>query len=340
MITALLILALVLTLLIAVSLPFGGYGAGIDAAGRGMAIFLPAIFMLARAICVCAAVVLMAVQGGLSWTGLGPYAAALTGLVLAGGTGGMSFLAATQLTTNSGMEGRAAYAFLATVATPVLMCLWISAETFGVEQPQRGITFALLLVSMAAAAVFTDRDRRREAEARAVSKAAEDREVDDARIIANSLPPDATLLELLKQYDRVPETAWRARDMIQTRISARPALRPEIETLLDGADWTARILAANYLLKMSTEASPAYFKLVRPTLDEIVRRLENNVAGHDVLAPEARAAIALAWPSIHNDGLPKALMERLYASIEEHAGDSRFAALMHDARLLADLVTG
>ena len=60
MITALAIAAIVLTALLALSLPWFGWGPGIDAAGRGMAIFFPAILMGLRVSCLAVAAIVLA----------------------------------------------------------------------------------------------------------------------------------------------------------------------------------------------------------------------------------------------------------------------------------------
>jgi hypothetical protein len=326
--------------LIAVLLPFGGFGSGADAAGRGMAMFFPAILMFVRICCVSAALVLVAYGGGFAWTGLGTTGAVLAGLTMVAASGAMSFHAGTQLTSNTAIDGRGTYAFLASILTPVALCLWLFAEAFRVEPIQSGIALAVVIVALLASAAYMQRDVRNEIIAVAAERARQDKDEQDAQAIASSLPPDATLLELLRQLERLPETMWRARELVEKRISMRPALRPEMMALLDGTDWTARISAGRHASRMSFEPSPDYFKAVRPTLDEIVRRLENDVAGHDILVNEAQAAMGLAWPAMHNDGLPKTLLTRLTAAIEAHSGDSRFAALVYNARMISDSSTG
>jgi hypothetical protein len=340
MITALLVLALLLTLMIAAVLPFGGFGSSADAAGRGMAMFFPAILMTVRAGCVVAALFLVIWSGGFAWTGIGSTGATAAGLGIVAISGAMSFHSAAQLTTDPAEDGRGTYAFLASILTPVALALSLLAEAYRVEPLQSGIALAVVMLALVSSAAFMQRDVRNEIIAVAAERARQDKDEQDALIIASCLPPDATLLELLRQLERLPETMWRARELVEKRISMRPDLRPEMMALLDGTDWTARISAGRHASRMSFEPSPDYFKAVKPTLDEIVRRLENDVAGHDILVNEAQAAIGLAWPAMHNDGMPKALLMRLAAAIEAHSGDSRFAELVYSARMLADSNTG
>ena len=88
MITALLAIALALTALLAISLPFGGWGSGMDAAGKGMAMFFPFIFMTVRISCFAVAVAILAMRGVFAWTGLPAAAAAMPVLLVLAGLGG------------------------------------------------------------------------------------------------------------------------------------------------------------------------------------------------------------------------------------------------------------
>lgn len=341
MITALLIVALLMTLLLGVSLPWTGWGSGMDAAGRGMAMYFPFIFMLLRAFCVFIALIVLAWGGGLDWTGLPKIVSGLLALALVGGMSLMSFYATNLFGSSPSMPGRAQLAFMTTIAAPLALVLWIFAERYGATDPAqawpvRGLVLMLALVPIP----MLVRLERREAEDRRVADAVEAAEIAAAEARAAAAVPDgATLADIFRAFDAMDETDWRTRGFVMDRATALPDRQAQIVALLTDPDWQNRIAAG--LHADFIQPQPAdYFEKVRPIIEEVVRRLQSDAAPPDVLVRETKAALRLAWPSIHNSGLPQTLVAALYGEVLQRPDDTDFRNLQHDLKLLAELVRG
>ena len=151
MITALAIAAIVLTALLALSLPWFGWGPGIDAAGRGMAIFFPAILMGLRVSCLAVAAIVLAASGGLDWSGLHPVLSGLLAVLLVAGMGATSFFSVERLINAPRAGGRAGAAFLATIAAPMILVLWLLVERHGAGDPAQAWALRALVLAAALA---------------------------------------------------------------------------------------------------------------------------------------------------------------------------------------------
>lgn len=339
MITTLVIVALVLTLLIGALLPFGGWGSGMDAAGRGMAMFFPFILMLIRAVCLGSALVLALSGGALDWTGLPRGVDWLVGLGLFGIMAACSFTAGNLIGSLPTAYGRGSFALLAMIIGPIVLSLWLLAETHGVDPVQAWAARALLISAVVGPLPILRSIQKQDALDSAAAAAEEAEAEAKALALANILPRDATLLETLKFHDRLPETEWRARGHILTAAQQRPTIEADYRALLEHRDWNARILAGRYRPHFSIPADEDYFRRVLPTVTEIARRLRENVAPTDVIAREVSAFIGLSWAALHYGGLPKALMQEVHAQILARP-QSPLSNLEHDVQILAEYVPG
>lgn len=340
MITGLLILALILTALLALDLPFGGWGSGMDAAGQGMAMFFPIIFMAVRITSFGVAIALVAARGDFEWTGLPAFAAALVALVLLGGMGASSIAAASLLVEAPRTYGRGSYAFLAVVVAPIVLAIWLFAEAYGADPAQTWVVRGLvLLAAIGPLPLLLAIERHR---ARMRELAAQQEQAEDAAIqaYASQLPPDAGFEDAFRFYDAIPDEKWKARDLILPRFKSMPGAGESFERLLSSDDWDTRILAAFHVSTMSPQATPAYFEAARLIVEGVVRHLEDETRPPDSLVRETAAAVRVAWPAIHTDSMSKALMERLLAAVENRGPGTQLNNYVHDAKMLALYVNG
>lgn len=340
MITALLIVALLLTALIAISLPFGGWGSGMDAAGKGMAMFFPFLFMLARFVCLVIAAIVLAWGGNLAWSGLPALAAGSIALALLGGLGALSFAAANLLGNAPRSYGRTSFGFLSIVAAPVVVALWMFAERYGVDPVQACVVRALVPLFVAGPFVLLLRINARDTQDRAAYDAKEKIEDEAAETLAAALPADATLAQSLRFYDGIGEAMWKARGKVMDRVMARPGLKAEFQDLLTGSDWNDKVSAGVHASAIQPEASEAYYQAILPILEAIAQHLETRTGVPDALVRETQAAIRLAGPAIHSDKLPQALMQRILDGIAGQPEGSYVLNYQHDAKILAELVRG
>jgi hypothetical protein len=340
MITALMIAVLLLTALIALSLPWAGFGPGMDAAGRGMAMFFPIILMTLRVSIVCVAVIVLATDGQLDWLGLPRTLAGLLVLALVGGMAALSFAGVSLLCESPRSEGRPQLAFLATIAGPLALVLWMFVERYGATEPAqawpvRGLVAVMALVPIP---MLIRVNRSAAAEHRAAQgEEAQAEAAAEARIAA--LPAGAALAEILRFHDALDSDDWRSRDKVMQLAAALPDAPAQLTAMLAAPDWETRI-AAGIHSSFITPLPEGYFGVVRPIVEEVVRRLQGDAAPPDVLAREAMAAMRLAWPAMHGTNLPQALAAELYAEVVRRGDDPQFRNLQHDMRLLAELVRG
>ncbi|BCW89844.1 hypothetical protein sos41_30120 [Alphaproteobacteria bacterium SO-S41] len=341
MITALLIVTLLMTLLLGLSLPWTGWGSGMDAAGRGMAMFFPFLFMLVRVVCVFIALIVLVWGGGLDWTGLPKIASGLLAIVLVGGMSLMSFWAINMFGSSPSRSGRAQLAFMTTIAAPLALVIWIFAERYGATDPAqawpvRGLVLMLALVPIP----MLVRLERREAADRRVADAAEAAAIAAAEArAAAAVPAGATLADIFRAFDGMAETEWRTRGFIMDRATALPDPQTQMVALLTDPVWENRVAAGLHAEFLQPQPAD-YFEKVRPIIEEVVRRLQSDAAPPEVLVRETKAALRLAWPAIHNTGLPQALVAALYGEALKRADDTHFRNLEHDLKLLAELVRG
>ncbi|MCC6920681.1 MAG: hypothetical protein IT548_15900 [Alphaproteobacteria bacterium] len=341
MITGLLIAALLLTALLALALPFGGWGRDMDAAGKGMAMFFPSIFMAVRIACFGLAVVMLAVRGELAWMGLPTVAAALLALLVTAGMGASSFTAASLVASQPGAYGRGTYAFLATIVAPVILAICLFAETYDADEGQAWIMRVLVLVAAIGPLPLLNAIRRHDAETRALADAAERAEDEAAAAYAARLPADASLLETLAFHDAIPDAMWKARGPVLARVSTMPDWKQAYLAALTSGTWDDKIRVGFHASALSPTADAAYYAAVLPVLETVIAHVEAGTEPVDVLVREVSAAIRLAWPAIHNTNLPRALMTRLHAAVERQAAAMPpLGNYTHDVKMLAEYVNG
>lgn len=339
MITALAIAAIVLTALLALSLPWFGWGPGIDAAGRGMAIFFPAILMGLRVSCLAVAAIVLAAAGGFAWSGLHPVLSGLLAVLLVAGMGATSFFSVERLINAPRAGGRAGAAFLATIAAPMILVLWLLVERHGAGDPAQAWALrALVLAAALAPLPMLIRNERQRIAERRTQDADEARQEAEAEARAAALPAGASFAATLAFADSLDEDDRRARERVMARAAAFPDPGAALLAMLGDADRETRLRAALHASAFPPAPTPAYFALVRPLIEEVVTRLAGDAAPPEALYREALAAIRAGWPAMHNDGLPKALMDRLAEAIAAKGETAGFNALAFDARLLADYV--
>jgi len=341
MITGLLAAALLMTALLALVLPFGGWGRDMDAAGKGMAMFFPFIFMTVRISCLAVAIVMLAVRDAFAWVGLPTAAAAIILLLVTFAMGASSLTAASLVASEPRAFGRGTYAFLATIVAPVLLTIALFAETYGADDGQIWVTRALVLVAALGPLPLLSAIRRHDVERRALADAAERAEDEATTAYAARLPADASLLDTLAFHDAIPDEMWKAREPVLARVSKMPDWNQAYIAALTSGSWEDRIRAGFHASALSPTADAAYYAAALPVLEAIIARIEAGTEPADVLGREVSAAIRLAWPAIHNTGLPRSLMARLHAAIERQAGAMpQLANYVHDAKMLAEYVNG
>ena len=341
MITTLLIIALVMTLLLGLTLPWAGWGSGMDAAGRGMAMFFPFLFMLVRAFCVFVALIVLAWNGGLDWTGLPAAVSGLLAIALVGGMSGMSFWAINLMGQSPSTAGRGHLAFLTTIAAPLALVIWIFAERYGTTDPgQSWLVRGLVLLLAVVPIPMLMRLLRRDAEERQAEEAEEAAEIATAEArAAAAVPPGARLADIFRAFDTTDEADWRTRGFIMARAEALPDRQVQHVALLSDPDWENRVTAGFHSTLIQPQPDD-YFMTVRPIIEEVVRRLQTGAAPPKILARETMAALRLAWPAIHNTGLPQAVMAALYDQALRRDDDPDFRNLQHDLKMLVDYVQG
>lgn len=339
MIITLVLIAAVLTLLIAASLPLFGWGSGIDAAGRGMAMFFPVILMTGRIACLAGAVIALASDGGLAWTGLSGFWAGSIALVLLALLGLSSFMAVSLLVEHAPPSGSAGPAWIAAVFTPLLIGVWLLAEPY-VQGTQiwavRGLT-AVFAVSSFVAALVALRHQARFAAAAVAQRQADEKALNDR--LAH-LPAGADLRATLAFLEALPEDDWEARDRIRSRATMMPDRVEQTMAMLEDPDRSVRLRGGRFAMLISMPQNEAYFAIAEREIAEVISRLERKAAGDAELAMEGRTAIALAWPAMHTAHLKKAQMAALYEALHAQGDNSACAALTHDAAMLKDYVTG
>lgn len=340
MITGLLILALLLTALLALSLPFGGWSPGMDAAGQGMAMFFPVIFMAVRITSFGVAIALVAARGEFDWTGLPAVAAALVALALLGGMGASSIVAASLLVEAPRTYGRGSYAFLAVVVAPIVLTIWLFAESYDADPAQTWVIRGLVLLAAIGPLPLLLAIQRHKARMREIAVRQEQAEDAAAHAYAARLPPDASFEEALRFYDSIPDEQWKSRDIVFPRLKAIPGAEGSFERLLSSDNWDTRILAAFHASAISPPASPAYFEAARQIVEEVVRHLEDDARSPESLVRETAAAVRVAWPAIHTESMSKALMERFLAAIENRGPETDLNNYVHDVKMLALYVNG
>ncbi|MFT3809166.1 MAG: hypothetical protein QM698_04560 [Micropepsaceae bacterium] len=339
MIITLAAIAVFLTLVIVLSLPFFGWGPGIDAAGRGMAMFFPVIAMTLRIACLAGAAIALATEGGLTWTGLsGGWAAALIVLMLAA-LGVASFITVSLLVEHAPPEGPAGPAWIAAVFTPLLIAGTLAAEAY-VTGAQiwalRGLTAAFAAASFAGLAVAMHHQSRFAA-ALAQARAEAERIVAER---AARLPADADLRATLSFLEALPEDDWQTRDIIRSRATSMPDRVEQTMAMLADDDRAVRLSAGRFATHITMPDEDAYYAIAAREIGEIIARLEQKAAGDAELYLEARAAIGLAWPAMHTTRLKQAQMAALHAALVAQGDSSACRALTHDVSLLRDYVTG
>ncbi len=335
------IIVVCLTLLTSITLPWGGWSSGADAAGRGMAIFFPSILMLARVSCVMAGVIALAADGDLAWTGLSPVAAAVAVVLCLGTMGGVSFFSVTLLLEEPTAPGRASTAFLAAIAFPASLAIWLLAERYSADGSAQVWLVRVLAASLALASLpFLLHSLKMRQKASAQLQSEQARQESEAIARASQLPETATLDEILAFLDGLGQEEYRAIEIVTARATHFPEASERVLELLGSPDRDVRLRAAFHSSQFSLPASPAYFALVRPEIEAIIERLRSGAAEPAVLYREALAAIRMAWPAINNDGLPKSLMVELFEAISAQSDEDRFNGVQHDAKMLAEYVTG
>jgi hypothetical protein len=340
MISGLLIVALLLTALLAVSLPFGGWGPGMDAAGKGMAMFFPLIFMVARDSCFAVVIALLAGRGVFGWSGLPGIGAAAVALALVGGVGASSFAAASLLVQAPRTYGRGSYAFLAVIVAPVVVVIWLFAEAYGAAPAQAWVVRGLVLLAALGPLPLLLAIRRHQREMSTLSDAQEQAEDEAATAYAGRLPADATFLDALRFYDAIPDDTWKARDIVISRITSMAGRDEAFMRALSSGSWEDRILVAFHATALSPPATLPYFDAARPLVEEVVRLLQDPSVPTGELVRETAAAIRIAWPAIHTDRLPKSLMAAFLSGVEARAPGTPLNNYIHDVKLLADYVNG
>ena len=341
MIAALAVAVLVLTVLLALSAPWFGWGPGIDAAGRGMAMFFPVVLMGLRVSCLTGMAIALAATGAFDWSGLHPVLSGLLAVALVAAMGATSFFSIERLFDRPSAEGRPAAAFLASVVAPLVLVLWFLVERHGATDPAQiwALRGLVVLIALAPLPILARNERRRASERRTHDDY-EAREEAAAEARAAALPADASFAAILAFADALGEDDWRARGRVMARTAAFADPQGELMAMLADGDRTVRLRAAMHTTHFAIAPTPAYFALARPLIEEIVARLTSDAAPPETLYDEAQAAIRLGWASMHNDGLPKALAAALAAAIEAKGETAGFDQLRHDAGLLAQLVAG
>lgn len=339
MIVALAIVAALMTLTIALSLPFFGWRAGTDAAGRGMAMFVPAIAMTVRIACLAAALIALAADEGLTWSGLPTgWAGVLAVLVLAL-LGAASFTTAALLVKHAPPKAPAGPAWIATVFTPLLIAGWLAVEPQGATAQawaMRGLVGVFALAALAAPFVALRQNRRLAAEDAAARDAAE-------RLVAarvDALPADADLRAMLAFLEALPEDDRQAREQVKSRATMLPDRAAQTMAMLADPDRAVRLRAARFAMHISMPETPAYYAIAEREIAEIIRRLEQRAGEDAELYLEGRAAIGLAWPAMHRTHLARAQMAALHAALIAQGEASACRALTYDAGLLKDYVAG
>jgi len=340
MITGLLIAALLLTALLALSLPFGGYGSGMDAAGRGMAMFFPFVFMTLRLSCFAIAVIVLAIMDGFDWSSLPAAVAAIIALLILAGMGFSSFTAASLLAQSPGSYGRGSYAFLAVIAAPVVVAIWLFAEAYGADAAQVWVVRALVPLAAVGPLPLLVAVSRHQREMAALADAQEKADAATAEAQAALLPAGASLLQALEFLDGLPDDKWRARGLIMDRIMAIPERDAGFMQALTSPNWDDRLRAAFHASALSPQATPAYFVGARSIVETVVEHLREGTLPVEQMARETAAAIRIAWPAIHNTGLPRSLMAEFLGVIEAKGADTPLNNYVHDAKMLADYVNG
>ncbi len=339
MIVTLVLLAALLTLLIAASLPLFGWGSGIDAAGRGMAMFLPVILMTVRIACIGGAVIALASDGGLTWTGLSGVWAAVLALLLLILLGLASFITVSLLVEHAPPSGSAAPAWIASVFTPLLITVWLVAEPF-IQGTQiwavRGLTGAFIVASFATALVAMRH------QARFAAEAAMERQAYEAAAEARTalLPADADLRTTLAFLEALPEDDWQVRDRVRSRATMMVDRVEQTMAMLEDPDRAIRLRGGRFAMLVTMPQTDAYYAIAECEIADIITRLQQKAASDAELAMEARTAIALAWPAIHTTHLKKAQMAALHEALLAQGDTSACRALTHDAAMLKDYVTG
>lgn len=341
MITALVFVALLVTLIMPALLPFWGWGSGADAAGRGMAMFAPGIAMTLRLLCHAVAIWLLASDGGLSWTGLGAFWFGLGGTFFLMLTGIASLVAAIQLIEDSPPSGTAAPAWVAVFVLPLTVSLWLLAEGYSSSSAimmwsLRGLVAVLAILSAALALGAVRAQAKRAQAARAVREAA-DRE---ALARADALGADAPMSEALAFLESLPESDWQVLDLVKGRLTARPDRSEQVMALLDDPSRDARLRAARFAGQITMPDTPAYYAIAAREISEIIVRLEAGGLADDILFQEGRAAIALAWPAMQTGALKRSQMAALHAALGAQPESSACRSLVYEAGLLRDSVTG
>ena len=340
MITGLLIGALLLTALLALTLPFGGWGSGMDAAGKGMALFFPFIFMTLRVTCFAGAVAILATRGEFAWSGLPPLGAAALALLIVGGMRASSFAGASLLGQSPGSYGRGSYAFLAVIAAPVVLAIWLFAEAYGADPSQAWVMRVLVPIAALGPLPLLMAINRRGAELHALAREKERTDEAAADALAAQLPADAGLLQALAFHDGMTDEQWRARSRVMDRIRAMPDREAAFAAALTSADWNDRVRAAFHATALSPQTPLAYFEAARGIVETVVSHLREGSLPVDQLVRETAAGIRIAWPAIHNTGLPRALMEKFLAALEARAAETPLNNYIHDVKMLASYVNG
>jgi hypothetical protein len=340
MITGLLIFALLLTALLAASLPFNGWGSGMDAAGKGMAMFFPFIFMTLRAASFMIAIVVLASRGDFAWSALPALAAGAIAVLIVAGMGVSSLTAASLLTESPGSYGRGTYAFLAVIVGPAVLAIWLFSEAYDVDEPQDWVMRALVPLAALGPLPLLLAINRHSAEMRALAGAQEKADEAAAAAYAAQLPDSASFLEALAFLDGMPEDQWCARGLVMDRIQSMPDREASFLQGLMSSNWDDRVRVAFHATALSPQTPPAYFEAAREIVETVVGHLREGTLPMDQLVRETAAAIRIAWPAIHRDDLPRALMSDLHEAIQARAAETPLNAYIHDAKMLADYVNG
>ena len=339
MILTLVIIAALATLLIAISLPLFGWGSGIDAAGRGMAMFLPVIAMTVRIACLGGATIALASDGSLAWTGMSGFWAGACALLLLAILGLSSFIATSALVEHAPPHGSAASCWIASIFMPLVFAGWLIGESEISSQQVwaiRGLAGVFAVASILAA-VSDLRSQARRAAAFAAEREKADRAL-QARVAA--LPADADLGAILAFLEALPEDDQQARDLIKTRAVMLPDRAEQTMAMLADPDRTIRLRAGRFSQQITMPDTPAYYAIAEREIAEIIERLESRVADDATLFLEARAALGLAWPAMQTPRLKKSQMTALHNALIAQGDASACRALAYEAGLLKDYVTG
>lgn len=341
MITALALIAMMMTLPLLVTLPWFGWGPGIDAAGRGMAMFFPVIAMTVRVLCLGAAVVVLAAEGGLAWSGLGAAASGALGIAFIAATGGVSFLSVSQLVEAPPPDYSAAPAWLESVALPMAVAIWMLAETYGApDGAQLWVLRGFLIVLALSPLPFLLRNMKEREAAAAHDRSEQAAAEASAAARLDALPQDADLAQTLAFIDTIPESDWRLQEMAKQRAAALPDAPSAVMAMLASDDRAERLRAALHTVNVAMPLTPDYFAIAETEIAAIIDRLQTKAAPDAELYREGRAAIRLAWPAMHRSDLKKTQMEALRAALEAQGDGSACRALVYDAGLLAAYVNG